>query len=191
MSIYRLAKPLRQALAVALLLLAVALFAGLAVVPLYAKVTGLQEQIEQERTTLARLNAFTRDEDKAREFDRRTSAARARGLFLDGESEAIRLANLQSRLTEIAAASGVKLRSMRNLPPRERSELRMLGVQLHFAAPIERLRKILLNIEEQRTVLLIEALHISPLTGSWTASDEQRGNLDVQFDVFGIEARQK
>lgn len=191
MNYYRFHKPLRQFAAVALLLLAIAAVVSVTVVPLQLTIADLQERIEQERETLSRFGAVERDEALRRELDRRTQAVRANGLFLDGESESIRMASLQSLVTEIAAASGIKPRSIRNLPARERNQLRLLGVQLQFSAPIEPLRRLLFAIEEQRRVLLIDSLQISPLPGAWLGNDEQRGMLDVRFDVFGVEARQK
>lgn len=189
--IHQLAKPIRQALALALLVAAVAAFAGGVIVPASARLSELQDRIEQERTLLGRLSAIAGDEGLARDLDRRTAHAKARGLFLAGESEAIRLANLQSQLTEIASASGIKLRSARNMPARERNELRLLGVQLHLVAPIEQLRKMLVTIEERRPLLLIDALHITPLTSAATADGEQRGMLNARFDVYGVESRKK
>jgi len=191
MNYYRFAKPIRQAAALALLLLVLAGAVALTIVPLYSKVTSLEDRIEQERITLGRLDAIVRDENAARELDGRTTSARAKGQFLDGESESIRMANLQSLLADIVSANGIKPRSIRNLPARERNELRLLGVQLQFVAPIQTLRKILVAIEEQRRVLLVEALQIAPLTGTWVANEEQRGTLDIRFDIFGVEARQK
>lgn len=186
--IYHLSKPIRRLLAVALLVLAVAIFWGLVVSPLRARLADLDDRIEQERGILGRLSAIASDQAGARELDRRTKAALASGLFLDGESEAIKLASLQSRLSEIIAANGTKLRSARNLPPRERNDVRLLGVQLQLSAPIEQLQKILLTIEEQKPLMLIDSLQITPLAFS---NEEERGMLDARMDVFGVESRRK
>ncbi len=191
MSLYNLAKPIRQLLALALLALAITAVCLLTIVPVHTKVTDLQDRIEQERLTLGRLSAIGRDETAAREFDSATTTAHGKGLFLDGESESIRMANLQSLLAEIISANGVKPRSIRNLPARERNELRMLGVQMNLVATIESLRRILIAIEEHRRVLIVDALQVSPLTGTWVGNEELRGTLDIRFDVFGVEGRQK
>ena len=191
MTFYQLAKPMRQALALALLGLAVAAIVAVSIVPLFTKIADLEERIDQERATLGRMNAIIRDENAARDLDQRTIAARGNGQFLEGESESIRMANLQSLLADIVSATGVKPRSIRNLPARERNELRLLGVQLQFVAPIDTLRKILVAIEMQRRVLLVDALQIAPMTGTWAGNEDQRGTLDIRFDIFGVEARQK
>ena len=191
MTFYSLAKPFRQAFAVALLGLAIAAVYVAAVVPVRNKVADLEYRIEQERLTLGRLSAIGRDQMTARELDVATTTARAKGLFLEGESESIRKANLQSLLADIVGANGIKPRSIRNLPARERNDVRMLGVQLQLVATIDTLRKILIAIEEQRRVLIIDGLQISPLTGTWVGNDELRGTLDIRFDIFGVEGRQK
>ena len=189
MNFYRLAKPVRQLLAVALLGLVVAAAVSLTIMPLYGKIADLDDRIQQERSTLGRLSAIGNDENAARELDGLTTAARSRGLFLEGESESIRMANLQSLLAEIVAANGIKPRSIRNLPARDRNDLRMLGVQLQLVANIETLRKILVAIEEQRRVLLVDQMQVAPLTGTWVGNEEQRGTLDIRFDIFGVEGR--
>jgi general secretion pathway protein M len=191
MNFYTLAKPVRQLLALALLGLSIAAVYFFTVVPVRTKVADLADRIEQERLTLGRLSAIGNDETAARELDNATTTARAKGLFLEGESESIRMANLQSLLADIVAANGIKPRSIRNLPARERNDVRMLGVQLQLVATIDGLRKILIAIEEQRRVLIVEALQVSPLTGTWVGNDELRGTLDIRFDVFGVESRQK
>ena len=191
MNFYRLAKPIRQLLAVALLLLVAAAVVSLTVVPLYARISDLDDRIQQERITLGRLSALGQDEGAARELDSLAAAARSKGMFLEGESESIRMANLQSLLAEIIAANGVKPRSIRNLPARDRNELRMLGVQLQLVATIEDLRKILVAIEEQRRVLIVEQMQVAPLTGTWIGNEDQKGTLDIRFDIFGVEGRQK
>ncbi len=191
MNYYHLAKPLRRLLALVLLGFALTGIAALTILPFYDRLANLQEKIDQERATLGRFEAIERDQQEARDLDRRATAARANGMFLDGESESIRMANLQSLLAEILATNGIKLRSIRNLPSRERNELRLLGVQLQFVAPIEALRKILVAIEEQRRLLIVDAMQVAPLTGTWAGSEELRGTLDIRFDIFGVEPRQK
>ena len=191
MNYYQLAKPIRQTLALALLALTIAVILATSVVPVFTKIADLEEKIDQERATLGRLDAIVRDENTTRDLDQRASAARGNGQFLDGESEQIRMANLQSLLADIISANGIKPRSIRNLPPRERNDLRLLGVQLQFVAPIETLRKVLAAIELQRRVLLVDALQVAPMIGTWAGNEEQRGTLDIRFDIFGVEARHK
>jgi hypothetical protein len=189
--IYRLSKPLRQLIAIALLAVPVAAVGLLAVVPLWAHVASLKERIEQERTVDGRLSQIASDETAKRALEAQTKAARSAGLFIEGESESIRLSALQSNLAGIAAANGIKLRSARNLPSRDKNDLRLVGVQLQLVAPIAKLQKILLEIEQAKPALFVDSMQITPLTLSRVTDGEEPGLLDARFDVFAVETRQK
>ena len=189
--IYSVSKPMRQLIAVALLALPVAAVGTLVVWPLMAHVADLQERIEQERTVVGRLSLLANDESSKRTLEAQTKAAKASGLFIEGESESIRLAALQSNLSAIAAANGIKLRSARNLPSRDKNELRLVGVQLQLVAPIAKLQKILLDIEQTKPALFVDSMQITPLTLSRITDTEEPGLLDARLDVFAVETRQK
>lgn len=191
MNFYRIAKPVRQAAALGMLVLAIAALLRLTIAPIYSHIASIEDKIYQHRMTLGRFEAIARDENTAQNLMQQTKSARAAGLFLEGESDSIRMAGLQSLMAELGQANGIKYRSVRNLPSRERNELRLMGVQLQFVANIESLRKFLVAIEEQRRVLFVSALQVSPLTGTWVSNEDQRGMLDIRFDVFGVEPRQK
>jgi general secretion pathway protein M len=189
--IYSLPKPLRRLVAAGLLALAIGGVGLLVVRPVWAHISDLKDSIEQERMMTTRLLAVANDDSARQTFEQQTKAAKAAGLFLEGESESIRLAALQSSLSNIAAANGVKLRSARNLPGREKGDLRLAGVQLQLAAPIEKLQKILFDIEQSRPSLFVDSLQVTPVAMSRVVDDDQPGLLDARFDVFAVEARQK
>lgn len=184
-------KPLRQLLAITLLLLVIATVWMVTVVPLSAKLGELQDRIDQERTMLGRLIAAASEEAGPTEVKQNAIAARMNSLLIQGESESIRVSSVQSQIMEVLASHRVKPRSTRNLTARERSGFRLVGVQLHLAAPIEQLQAVLLDIEQHKPLLFIEALHVTPILLSGAAADEERGMLEARFDVFGIEAKQK
>ena len=189
--IYNLPKPMRRAIALGLLGLVVG-SAGLFIVrPVWFHISNLKDSIEQERMMTTRLLALANDDSARQSLEQQTKAAKALGLFIEGESESIRLAALQSSLSSIAAANGVKLRSSRNLPGREKGDLRLAGVQLQLAAPIEKLQKILFDIEQSKPSLFVDSLQVTPVAVSRVVDDDQPGLLDARFDVFAVEARQK
>lgn len=189
--IYGLSKGLRRLLAVGLLGMVGGGVVLLVVAPLWAHIADLKERIDQERMMTSRLTAAVSDDSARQTLEQQTKAAKAAGLFIEGESESIRLAALQSSLSGIAAANGIKLRSARNLPGREKGDLHLVGVQLQLAAPIEKLQKILLDIEQFKPSLFVDSLQVTPVALSRVADDEQPGLLDARFDVFAVEARQK
>ena len=186
--IYNLSKFARRVFAVTLLLLVTGAFGLFVVNPLYSYVSDIRGDIDQERMLLGRLSIVVGGQAAVNDIEKLSKSEADNNLFLQGESEAIRLASLQSRLSEIVSANGVKLRSARNLPSKERNDLHLLGIQLQFSAPIEKLQVILLALEEQTPVMLVENLQVTPLAIS---NDEERGNLDTRLDVFGIGSTRK
>ena len=58
-------------------------------------------------------------------------------------------------------------------------------------APIEKLQKILFDIEQSKPSLFVDSLQVTPVASSRVVDDEQPGLLDARFDVFAVEARQK
>ena len=189
--IYGLSKLVRQLLAVALLAAVVSAVGLLAVAPLWTYVTDLKGRIDQQRMMVARLTSLAEDDGARQALEQQTKVAKAAGHFIEGESEPIRLAALQSTLSAIASANGIKLRSARNLPSRDKYDLRLVGVQLQLVAPIEKLQKILLDIEQSKPSMFVDSLQVTPLGLSRVVDDDNPGLLDVRFDVMAVELRQK
>lgn len=182
---------LKRLAALLLLVGVVGVIGGFVVMPVLAHIQTLQGDIENERGLLGRLATMPDDASEAQSIDRMTALAKQGHQFLEGESDPIRLANLQSLVGTIAAGQGVKLRSSRNLPPRERNDVRFVGVQLQFAATVEQLQKILVAIEAQRPYLFIDSLHITPMPGALAAGGEDSGQLDARLEILGATLPQK
>ena len=189
--IYALAKPIRQLLAVAILALLTVGFGLLVAMPVWSHVTSLQDRLEQARMMAGRLSGIANDDSNRRILEQQMTAARTSDIYIEGDSESIRLAALQSSLSGIVAAQGVKLRSARNLPARERHDLRLVGIQVQLLVPIDRLQKILLEIEQYKPVLIVEQLQMMPVNLNRLPDDDQLGLVDVRMDVLAIEAKQK
>ena len=188
---YSLAKPLRTLLAVVLLLATVAAIVFFTVVPVIARVGELQEQIEQERTVLGRLTTAAADDGSSTDVKQKAVAARVGGLFLPGESESIRVSYVQSELITILSTNRMKPRSTRNLPARERNQMRLVGVQLQVTAQIEQVQLLLRDIEAHQPPLMIESLHITPVANFGGGGEDMRGMLDARIDIFGVEPQKK
>jgi hypothetical protein len=178
-------RPLRQIAAVALLVLVVAGVALATVVPLAARVAELREEIEAERVVLGRLTAVAARSSETAEHERIGRAALDSGAYLQGESEALLAAGLQTTLAQLAAASRVRFASTRALAPRERDATRLIGVSVQFKAEVEQLRALLFRIESHRPFLFVEGLQMRPVSPFSQSSPELNGLLDVRLDVFG------
>lgn len=181
----QISKPIRQLAAIALLVLALGLVALVTIVPIAAHVAALQEKIEAQRAMLGRFTQVAAKEGEATEQDRISRAALSSGAYLKGESEALTAAGLQTVLAEMAAANRVRFHSTRALPAREHSEMRFIGVRVHFNAEIEQVRALLHRIEANRPFLFVEALQIQPVSPYSQRAPEQTGVLDVRLDAFG------
>lgn len=168
-----------------MLLLVPALAALVTVVPLAARVSELREQIETERVLLGRLAAAVSQESRTAEYERIGRAAARSGAYLEGESEALMAAGLQTTLAQLAAAHRIRFSSTRALPAHERDATRLIGVSLQFRAEIEQLRRLLFLIESRRPFLFVEGLQVRPVSPFSQRDTELNGVLEVRLDVFG------
>lgn len=176
----------RRLVAVALLIAAVGLIALVTVVPFATRVGELRERIEAERVLLGRFAAIAAQGDQAAELDRVGQAAASSGAYLKGDSEALKVASLQTMLIEIAGANRVRFHSTRTLSPRDRNDTRLVGVRVQFNARIEQVRVLLHRIEAARPFLFIEGLQMQPVSAFSQRDSEQAGLLDVRLDVYGV-----
>ena len=175
----------RQSAALALLAVSVVVVALLTVVPFATRVGQLREQIEAERTLLGRFAAVASQQGKLADYDRVGRAAVDSNAYLKGESEPLKAAGLQTILAELAQANRLRLNSTRNLPARDRNEVRLIGVRVQFNAEIEQLRSLLHRIETYRPFLFVEGLQVQPVSPFSQRDPDQAGVVDVRLDVFG------
>lgn len=184
--IYKLSKPVRQGLAVGLAIFAVGSLLLVFGWPVLSYVMDLRENIAEERAIVGRLMSVV-DSQSNVEADGNSTSLKDSGLFIDGGSESIRVASLQSQLSAILTASGVKPRSSRALPRRPHNDLHLVGVQLQIIAPIAQLQKVLLEIERHKPALLVDSLQITPSSMTGLPNDDGAGLLDARLDVFAVE----
>ncbi len=155
--------------------------------PYLGHVAALQEELAQQRTLLGRLAAVAELEARLPELEQRAAAASKSGAFISGASEALMTAGLQSRLAALAAEAGVRVRTTRALPARERDGTRLLGVQVQLAASIGQVQRIVHAIETGQPMLFIEGLHLAAPSGR-PASPEDAELLETRIDVFAAAA---
>jgi general secretion pathway protein M len=171
----------------ALLLLLVVLGAVYLVVAaplleLYAERAAL---VENKRMLVPRLKAAADElpELRARVADLRARAGTAK-VTLEGSSDAIASANLQSHIAELAASVGVTIGSTESLPVEVRGGYRRIGLRYTLSGPYETLLKLIAKLEAATPPLVIENLHIHGVLrrpGTPSASA-----LDAGLDVYGF-----
>jgi len=171
----------------ALLLLLVVLAAVYLVVAaplldLYAERTAL---VEDKRMLVPRLKAAADElpELRARVADLRATAG-ARKVTLEGSSDAIASANLQSHIAEFAASVDVTIGSTESLPVETRGGYRRIGLRYTLSGPYETLLKFIAKLEAATPPLVIENLHIRGVLRR--PGTPAAGALDAGLDVFGF-----
>jgi hypothetical protein len=177
-------KKLHQLAAVGLLLGAIAIALALTVLPLAGYITGQQAEIEQRRELLGRFEAFTSAKGKVEALASQSDEAMRAGIFLAGETDALRAANLQALLTKAAATHGVRIRSARTLAPAEHDGLRFIGVQAEIDTGVQQLQAMILAFESMRPYLFIQTLQVSPHDTRGLGSEE----LKVRIGIAGAVA---
>ncbi len=92
-------------------------------IPAFQRLSGLDQEIAQKRLLLGNYLAAAREQGPAE------TAAPVQALYLEGETDALRLANLQTLMSEAARANHVRLASARGADPAEQE-----GVRTHRAS---------------------------------------------------------
>ena len=176
---------------------ALALLAGLlfiiyavAIGPVVTRVFDTRERIAEQRILLGRLTSVSEQTGIAATLETPSKSATADSAFLPGASDAIRIAELQSLLNQVAEAEGALLKSTRALQPRNRDSVRLLGIEVQFNASIEQIQRILFKLETGLPNLFIESLQVTPQTTFSPTGDPDLSKLEVRLAVTGA-ARQK
>jgi len=184
-----LSKPIRRALALSLLAAVLSVVATTTVLPFLTATDALTEQIRQTRELVLRLGAASvAPEVDTTDWTKLLSEAGKRN-FIPGESQTIRIANVQSAAVQILAADNLKPRSVRNLPARVRAGLTLVGVQVQIGASLAQLQSMLGRIDSHQPRLLVEDLQITRTAQFVVPGEGAPQLLDVRLDVFGIEAQ--
>lgn len=157
--------------------------------PYVSAVRSLGEEIEAERIAAGRFSAVANLKASAAEVERAGTQAAQSDAYLKGDTEALKTSALQAMLSELAQGMGVRVRSARNLPVREKDDLRFIGVRMQFNAEVDQVRALLHGIEAATPFLLIDGMQVQPLT--YQSPQEAGGSLEVRLDVYGAMPRKK
>jgi Tfp pilus assembly protein PilO len=174
-----------QLLALALLLVALGaiyLFAAAPLLELYAERSAA---VENARLLVPRLKAAADELPglRARAAELRATPSTHK-VTLEGSSDAIASANLQSHIAELAAAAGVTIGSTESLPTEMRGGYRRIGLRYALSGPYESLVKFLAKLDAATPPLVVDNLSIHGVMrrpGTPAASA-----LDAGLDVYGF-----
>lgn len=161
----------------------------IAVAPLLDFYAQRQQRLEDGRMLLPRLQAtaVALPELRARVAELR-AAARTRKVTLDGASDAIASANLQSRIDGFATSIGATIGSTESLPPETRDGYRRIGLRFALSGPYATLVKLLAQLEAATPPLIIDNLQIHGVLRrpGLPQGGEAEPDLDAGFDVYGF-----
>jgi general secretion pathway protein M len=157
--------------------------------PIVQRFQDLAQAIEDQRLQRDQYGAVAAQGANLRTLEQQRQAELALGEFLPGDSELAVQASLQTTLTGLAQASGVRIRSARKLPERERAPFKLAGMGLNLTTDVASVQKILHAIETARPYLFVEALDISPLGGANPPPGQRM--LEVRLDVFAAPQRKE
>lgn len=175
---------LHRLAAIGLLLAVIGVMFAVLVLPLIDHFGTLRAGIARERELLARFEAFAANRDAAASLAEHSEAAMRSGMFLDGETDALRLANLQALITEIAEKHGARVSSAREMPGQDVGSLHFIGVQTELEADLGQLQAMILTFESHRPYLFIQSLQATPLASRRPESD----TLKIRFGIVGAAA---
>ena len=176
-------------------LLALAITAGVAAAawwgiaqPLADGFRDRAEDIARERRLLGELRAVASRTDEAqglREVAQRTSAS---GMFLQGSSEAVKAANLQSAVaTVVMRGGGAKLRVARALPPRERDGVQLLAVEFDLVGDLADVTAVLRDLDAAEPVLIVDQMRLARIPPR--VDDAREDLLEARLTVLAATAR--
>lgn len=150
--------------------------------------------LENRRILLPRLRSAA-DELPAlrRRVAELSATASTRKVTLDGASDAVASASLQSRIEGLAAAVGASIGSTESLPVETRGAYRRIGLRFVLNGTYETLVKLLAKLEAATPPLVIDNLQIHgvlrrPGTGRGPGADT---GLDAGLDVYGFRDNEK
>ena len=166
----------------------------LAVAPLVDLYRGREARLEDGRSLLPHLQGAAEALPALRaHLTELRAAARTRKVTLDGASDAIASANLQSRIEAIAVSVGATIGSTESLPAEAADGYRRIGLRVALNGQYETLVKLLAQIEEAQPPLIVDNLQVHgvlrrPGLPSGAGSDTA---LDAGFDVYGFRSEKE
>jgi general secretion pathway protein M len=148
-----------------------------------------QARLEDRRILLPRLIAAADQLPSLRtRVAQLQAAASLRKVTLEGASDAIASADLESRIDALASSVGATIGSTEALPAEARGGYRRIGLRLALSGSYETLVKLIARIEAATPPLIVDNLQIHGVLRRPGLPDGSQADaaLDAGFDVFGF-----
>ena len=179
-----------QLLALSLLLVALGGVYLLIVSPLLGLYAERAAVLENRRMLVPRLRAAADELPFLRaRVEQLRAAAGTRKITLEGASDAIASATLQSRIEELATSAGATIGSTESLPAEARSGYRRIGLRYVLSGSYETLVKFLARLESATPPVVIDNLHIHGVLRR--PGTPAAAGLDAGLDVYAYRDGEK
>jgi general secretion pathway protein M len=166
------------------LLMGAAVLIGLqatVVSPLYAFYSDTEQKVRDREDASQRYQNAVRDLSHLRAQAQELRAKVGdHGLLLEGTSDALAAANLESMIKDLVEQEGTKVMRAQTLQPENEGGYRRVGLRLSFSSDLKVLTAVLLGIETARPVLSIRSLELR------AAGEDEDQTLSVAMDVYGF-----
>lgn len=176
---------LGRVLAALLLCVLIGLVYTALVIPLLNLYRGGEAALADRQLLLPKLERLAAEVPnlRARLASLQTAGA-GKEVTLDGASDALASANLQSRLGQLAAANGVTIASTEAIAAEERGPYRRIGLRLAVNGKYEAIVKLLAAIREAAPPLILANLQIHGLFRAVAIRTSYP--LETRFEVYGL-----
>ena len=179
-----------QLLALSLLLVALGGVYLLVVSPLLGLYVERAAVLENRRMLVPRLRAAADELPSLRaRVEQLRAAAGTRKITLEGATDAIASATLQSRIEELATSAGATIGSTESLPAEARSGYRRIGLRYVLSGSYETLVKFLARLESATPPVVIDNLHIHGVLRR--PGTPAAAGLDAGLDVYAYRDGEK
>ncbi len=182
-------KGVRRAAALALLFVAVWVFYGLILSPVFTAYRETGDEIEQTSELLERYQRISTNHPalKGRLEDLVRQTAKS-GIYLPGNTDALAAAELQENITSTIERHGGKQRSIQILPVANDGDFRKVTVRVQLTATLGAFTRILHSLEAARPFVFIDNLDIKNRRARTRQKDPkatQNPELVIRFDLYG------
>jgi general secretion pathway protein M len=179
-----------QLLALSLLFVALGGVYFVAVSPLLGFYAERAAVLDNRRMLVPRLRAAADELPALRaRVEQLRAAAGTRKITLDGASDAVAAATLQSRIEELATSAGATIGSTESLPAEARPGYRRIGLRYVLSGSYETLVKFLAKLESATPPLVIDNLHIHGVLRR--PGTPAAAGLDAGLDVYAYRDGEK
>jgi general secretion pathway protein M len=189
-----------QVLAVAVAFLGLGLVYLLVVSPVLGFYNDRAEQLDRRVTMASRYEALARQLPALKAGDKQWRDRSGGEMLLDGTSDALASAALQTVIKGLVDDAGAKLSSSEILAPADEGGFRRVGIRVVFSGDLKLVTAVLHGVETSRPILSVGdfSLHGGSAAGGGESSDSDEdaspaagggdGALSVTLDVYGFRA---